>query len=55
MQTHKMKKTFKSILFIIAAAAVIGCAKMVSESANDANRRYLEAWKSVNYPNAATS
>ena len=50
-----MKKTFKSILFIIAAAAVIGCAKMVSESANDANRRYLEAWKSVNYPDAATS
>ena len=50
-----MKKIYKSIVFVFAAAAVIGCAKMVSESTNQANKRFLEAWMSVNHPGKAPS
>ena len=50
-----MKKIYKTIVFIFAAAAVIGCAKMVSESTNQANKRFLEAWMSINYPDIKPS
>lgn len=50
-----MKKIYKSILFVLAATAVIGCAKMVSESANQANKRFLDAWMSIYHPNTSAS
>ena len=50
-----MKKIYKSILFTLAATAIISCAKTVSESANQANKRYLEAWMSVNHPKVLPS
>ena len=45
-----MKKIYKSIVFVFAAAAVMGCAKIVSESTNQANKRFLKAWMSINHP-----
>ena len=44
-----MKKVYRSILFAFAAIAAAGCAKMVSESANQANKRFLDAWMSVHH------
>ncbi len=35
-----------AVLFIIAA----GCAKSVEQGANDANKRYLDAWLKLNHP-----
>lgn len=47
-----MKKIFVS--FICAAAALVfaGCAKQAASGANDANKRYFDAWISLNHPNA---
>lgn len=50
-----MKKVYKSIFYILVAAALISCAKIVSESANEANRRYLEAWMSIKHPGVQAS
>ena len=44
-----MKKIYKSIICILSVAIVIGCAKTISESDNTANKRYLDAWMSVNH------
>lgn len=43
----------KVILSFIAAAAVLmttGCAKHAATGANEANKRYFDAWMSLNYP-----
>lgn len=44
-----MKKIYKSIICTLSVAAVIGCAKNISESTNSANKRYLDAWMSINH------
>ena len=43
-----MKKIIVSLLS--AAALVAGCAKYAPSGANDANKRYFDAWMEVNYP-----
>ena len=50
-----MKKVILTISYIIAAIAVIGCAKTETIGPNDAYQRYLEAWMHVNYPDATPS
>ncbi len=47
-----MKKTVKTLAYIILAAAATSCAKAVTEGPNDANIRYFDAWLKVNHPNA---
>ena len=50
-----MKKVILTISYIIAAIAVIGCAKTETIGPNDAYQRYFEAWMHVNYPDATPS
>lgn len=50
-----MKKVILTISYIIAAIAVIGCAKTETLGPNDAYQRYFEAWMHVNYPDATPS
>ena len=45
-----MKKIHRLIPYIIVAAAIAACAKASTESANEANKRYLDAWISINHP-----
>ena len=45
-----MKNIYKSIIYIAIAVAVAGCAKYAGEGTNVANKRYFEAWMSLNYP-----
>lgn len=47
-----MNRINKSILYIISIAAVIGCAKNEDEGTNVANKRFFDAWISVNHPKA---
>lgn len=51
-----MKKIIVS--FLIAAAAISlfnGCAKYAPSGANDANKRFFDAWMQINYPDAKPS
>lgn len=45
---HLMKKIILSLLTV--AALVAGCAKHAPSGANDANKRYFDAWMEVNHP-----
>ena len=45
-----MKKIHRLVPYIIVTAAMAACAKASVESANEANKRYLDAWISINYP-----
>ena len=45
-----MKKIHRLIPYIIVVVAIAACAKASTESANEANKRYLDAWISINYP-----
>ena len=45
-----MKKIIVSLLTV--AALVAGCAKDAPSGANDANKRYFDAWMEVNHPDA---
>lgn len=47
-----MKKIFVSFICAAAALAFTGCAKHAASGANDANKRYFDAWISVNHPGA---
>ena len=47
-----MKKTIAIALSIAAALCIFSCAKDPRPGANDANKRYFEAWLHVNYPDA---
>lgn len=47
-----MKKTIISLLLASAALAIAGCAKHEESGANDANKRYFDAWMQLNYPDA---
>ena len=50
-----MKKTIAIALSIAAALCIFGCAKEPKSGANEANRRYFDAWLHVNYPDARPS
>lgn len=47
-----MKSIYRISLVLAAVAALCGCAKVVSEGANEANKRVFDAWLSVNEPDA---
>ena len=47
-----MKKTIAIALSIAAALCIFGCAKEPKSGANEANRRYFDAWLHVHYPDA---
>ena len=47
-----MKKIIVSLLFAAAALSFTGCAKYAPSGANDANKRYFDAWRQINYPDA---
>ena len=44
-----MKKITSAILYTVAALIIAGCAKAVEPGPNEANKRFLEAWISVNH------
>lgn len=44
-----MKNIISSVLYIVAAVAISGCAKAIETSSNDLNRQFLEAWISVHH------
>lgn len=47
-----MKNIFVSLLCAAAVLTFTGCAKQAASGANDANKRYFDAWMSVNHPGA---
>jgi hypothetical protein len=47
-----MKTIYKISMFIAAAIAFSSCAKSVSVGVNEADKRYFDAWLSVNAPEA---
>lgn len=47
-----MKKIFVSLICAAAVLTFTGCAKQAVSGANDANKRYFDAWMSVNHPGA---
>lgn len=54
MKMMDISKASKSILAgALAAALAAGCAKEVSTSTNDINKKYIEAWMSVHYPSVS--
>ena len=50
-----MKKILSAILYTAAAIALAACAKTVLPGANDANKRFLEAWMELNHPDVKPS
>lgn len=45
-----MKKIYIYALYLAVIAAVSGCARTVEELPNEANKRYFDAWMSINHP-----
>ncbi|MCQ2143433.1 MAG: FKBP-type peptidyl-prolyl cis-trans isomerase [Bacteroidales bacterium] len=47
-------KRFNIILLVLAASFCLlhGCAKVITETDNQASKRYIDAWMSLNYPEA---
>ncbi|MBR5835675.1 MAG: FKBP-type peptidyl-prolyl cis-trans isomerase [Bacteroidales bacterium] len=50
-----MKKIIVSFLFVAAAIAFAGCARQAAVGANDANKRYFDAWMMLNHPKATAT
>lgn len=50
-----MNKTFSIVLSIAAALCVFSCAKVQQTGANEAERRYFDAWLHLNHPNLTPS
>lgn len=50
-----MKKIIVSFLLAAAAISFTGCAKYAPSGANDANKRYFDAWMQVHHPDAKPS
>lgn len=46
-----MKKIIKTAAYLILFIGIFGCAKTVQPGANEANKRYFDAWMKVNHPN----
>ena len=45
-----MNKTFSTLSYIAAALIMTGCAKTVTPGANEADKRYFEAWMQIHHP-----
>lgn len=45
-----MKKIIKTAAYLAIALSVVCCAQEAVEGLNDANKRYFDAWMSINYP-----
>ena len=45
-----MRNICKSAIYIIVALFIAACAKISEDGANDATRRYFNAWMSINHP-----
>lgn len=45
-----MNKIFKTAAYIVLAVVAAGCAKAVSSGPNEAEKRYFDAWMSLNHP-----
>lgn len=50
-----MKKIIVSIIWVAAVMMSTGCAKEASDGANDANKRYFDAWMKTHHPDARPS
>lgn len=50
-----MKCIYKILAYATSAIALVGCAKAVSEGVNVANKRYFDAWMSINHPDVSPS
>lgn len=50
-----MKRITISLILAVAAIAISGCAKHAPAGANDANKRYFDAWMLLNHPDAKPS
>lgn len=46
-----MKKIIKTAAYLILFIGIFGCAKTVQPGANEANKRYFDAWMKINHPN----
>lgn len=53
IKTMRMKSILtNTCLAVLAACALWGCAKSAEEGVNESARRYFDAWRAINYPNA---
>ena len=47
-----MKKIIKTIAYIVMAVAAAACARTVEPGANEASKRYFDAWMQIHHPDA---
>lgn len=47
-----MKKIIKTIAYIVMAVAAAACARTVEPGANEASKRYFDAWIKIHHPDA---
>lgn len=47
-----MKKIIKTIAYIVMAVAAASCARTVEPGANEASKRYFDAWMKIHHPDA---
>lgn len=47
-----MKKIIKTIAYIVMAVAAASCARTVEPGANEASKRYFDAWMQIHHPDA---
>lgn len=47
-----MKKIIKTIAYIVMAVAAASCARTVEPGANEASKRYFDAWMQIHHPGA---
>ncbi len=47
-----MKKIIKTIAYIVMAVAATACARTVEPGANEASKRYFDAWMQIHHPDA---
>ena len=50
-----MKKIIKTIAYIVMAVAAASCARTVEPGANEASKRYFDAWMQIHHPDAKPS
>ena len=47
-----MKKIIKTVAYIVMAVAAAACARTVEPGANEASKRYFDAWMKIHHPDA---
>lgn len=47
-----MKKIIKTVAYIVMAVAAAACARTVEPGANEASKRYFDAWMQIHHPDA---